>query len=89
MKFLLDEMLPPATCGELGDLGHEALSVRDTGLAGTDDRRVLDVAVSEGRVMVTENLADFALLLEQRLAAAEPCIPARANPEPYIGPHWA
>jgi hypothetical protein len=75
MKFLLDEMLPPAACGELAALGHDAVSVHDRSLAGAEDGRVFDRAVREERVIVTENFADYALLLEQRLADAGPCVP--------------
>jgi predicted nuclease of predicted toxin-antitoxin system len=75
MKFLLDEMLPPAACGELAALGHDAAPVHDRALAGAEDSRVFERAVREDRVIVTENFADYALLLEQRLADAEPCVP--------------
>lgn len=114
MKFLLDEMLPPTTCGVLRELGHNATSVRDAGLTGVRDDAVFDRAVHEGRVIVTENFADYSILADQRLARGAPCVPvvfvrkadlpragalparlgrrldawARANPEPYIGPHW-
>ena len=113
MKWLIDEMLPAATCARLAALGHDAVSVHDVGLGGADDERVFERAVREGRVVVTENFADYALLLEQRLARAEPTVPvvfvhkaslprrgalaarlakrlgawARANPDPYLGPH--
>ena len=75
MRWLLDEMLPPASCRLLVGKGHDAISVSEAGLAGADDGRVFDLAVRERRVLVTENFADYALLLEQRLSRNEPCVP--------------
>jgi hypothetical protein len=114
MKWLLDEMLPTTTCEQLAARGHDALSVGAAGLAGAEDERVFDKAVREQRVIVTENFADYAVLLEHRVARGAPCVPvvfvhkrdfprrgslatmlarrldewARANPDPYVGPHW-
>ena len=75
MKWLLDEMLPAASCRQLVARGHDAVSVHDLGLAGAEDERVFDRAVREGRVLVTENFADYSLLLEQRMARGENCVP--------------
>lgn len=75
MRWLLDEMLPPAACRELAKLGHDAVSVRDVGLAGLEDDCVFDFAVRERRIVVTENFADYAALIEQRTARDESCVP--------------
>lgn len=75
MRWLLDEMLPPATADELVALGHDALAVVTLGLAGAADGEVLQRAVDEDRVVVTENFADFATLVERRTAADEPVVP--------------
>lgn len=75
MKWLLDEMLPPATAVELGALGHDALSVSDADLRGAEDAEVLAYAVQENRVLVSENFDDFARLLEQRQAEERPATP--------------
>jgi len=114
MKWLLDEMLPAAACEHLVVRGHDALSVRGAGLGGAEDDRVFDWAVHEQRIIVTENSADYAVLLEHRVARGAQCVPvvfvhkrdfprrgslattlarpldewARANPDPYVGPHW-
>lgn len=68
-------MLPKVTAEELEQLGHDAVSVLDVELAGAEDSAVFDFAVSEQRIVVTENFADFAALLEQRQRADEPCVP--------------
>jgi predicted nuclease of predicted toxin-antitoxin system len=114
VRWLIDEMLPPATATELNGRGHDAVSVHDIVLAGADDTSVFASAVGDKRTVVTENFADFAALLEIRLAAGEPCVPvvfvrktdlprrgalavhlaerldswSKAEPEPYVGPHW-
>jgi predicted nuclease of predicted toxin-antitoxin system len=75
MKWLLDEMLPRATCQWLGKRGHDALSVHDAGLAGQEDDRVFDFAVRERRIIVTENFSDYAILLEERIRRETGCVP--------------
>ena len=54
MRWPLDEMLPPAAARHLQALGHDAKSVVDVGLAGTDDERIYAHAVVEDRILVTE-----------------------------------
>lgn len=75
MRWLVDEMLPPAVATELGALGHDAVTVADLHLAGTVDEAIYQVAVESQRTVVTENFADFATLTVQRAAADEPCVP--------------
>ncbi len=75
MKWLLDEMLPHALALRLEELGHDALTVVDSGLAGSTDEDVFSLAFTEERVLVTENFADFAMLLRRRMASNEPCVP--------------
>lgn len=57
MRWLLDEMLPPATAEHLVQLGHDAVSVDDVDLAGAEDDEVFAFAVSDQRIVVTENFA--------------------------------
>ena len=64
-------MLPPATAAELNALGHDAVGVAEAGLAGSDDATVYETAVEQQRVVVTENVADFATVTKDRLAAGE------------------
>lgn len=69
MRWLLDEMLPPALADELTTLGHDAVAAVRDGLAGAVDDDVYQRAVDERRVLVTENFADFAALTERHAAA--------------------
>ena len=75
MKWLIDEMLPPETAVQLDHRGHDAISVAGLGLTGQPDSVVFDRAVAELRIVVTENVADFAVLLDQRLRHDEPPTP--------------
>ena len=59
MKLLLDENLSPLHARTLRDLGHDAVSVSESGLSGADDPTVRAFAVRNGRVLVTLD-ADFA-----------------------------
>lgn len=71
MKFLVDEMFSPQVAQRLADLGHDALHVRDIGLAGATDDEVLRFASREGRVVVTENAVDFVTMLDAAVGAGE------------------
>ena len=75
MRFLIDEMFGPDVVDRLRAAGHDAVGVRDLGLASRDDATVLARAVKDHRVVVTENVADFVPLLDQRAAAGEPLTP--------------
>ena len=75
MRWLLDEMLPPAAAEHLRSRGHEALSVFELDLDGAPDAQVFEVAVQEDRVIVTENFADYSTLAQQRLAQNLPSVP--------------
>ncbi|MCY4621984.1 MAG: DUF5615 family PIN-like protein [bacterium] len=75
MRWLIDEMLPPATAAELTEFGHEAVSVAQARLAGSEDATVYENAVEQRRVIVTENFADFAKITSDRIAAGAPCVP--------------
>ncbi len=74
MKWLIDEMLPPATATELNALGHDAIALAAAGLDETEDSGIYEVAVEQQRVLVTENFADCAAIVERRVAWGEPCV---------------
>lgn len=59
MKFKLDENLPTALTELLRAAGHDAMTVADEALGGSNDPTILQVATSEGRVLSTFDL-DFA-----------------------------
>lgn len=62
--LLLDEMLSPAIAVRLNestDLDVAAVSTRSD-LRGSADSTILEAAAAEGRIVVTYNIRDFALL---------------------------
>ena len=104
MRVLLDEMFPAATCDLLTAEGHDAVAVRQIGLAGRPDPEVAGLARGQRRVLVTENVRDFAaepdlvilIVLKSTLPPAGMAHHlarrivgwAAANPNPYVGLHW-
>ena len=58
MKFKLDENLPELVRVSLSDLGHDAHTVAQEGLAGAQDGTVLQACVAEDRILITLDL-DF------------------------------
>jgi hypothetical protein len=75
VKWLIDEMLPSAIADALNDKGHDSVSVSSLGIRGAPDSEVLQIAVTELRVLVTENFADLAALIETRQQRGQPCTP--------------
>lgn len=104
MRFLVDEMFPSAVGALLVARGHDAVHVRDLGLDARPGTEVAAAAVREARALVTENVKDFAderdlvlvCVLKSRLPSGGMANRlaelldgwARANPDPYLGPHW-
>ncbi|WP_419946182.1 DUF5615 family PIN-like protein [Candidatus Poriferisodalis sp.] len=74
MRFIIDEMFPPAAAGELRRLGHDAVAVAGAELAGASDEFLYETAVAQGRIVVTENVRDFIGLQAERLQAGQPAI---------------
>ena len=75
MKFLLDEMLPPTAATALDRAGHDAITVVMAGLTGAPHGEVLAFAVDNDRVLVTEDVEDFAVLLQHAVDRGEPAVP--------------
>jgi predicted nuclease of predicted toxin-antitoxin system len=69
LKFLLDEMYPPALAEALRTGGIEVSTVAERGMAGRSDPDVLSAAAENGYVLVTENVSDFARIAAERLTA--------------------
>jgi predicted nuclease of predicted toxin-antitoxin system len=66
VQLLLDENLSPWVAEMLRKDGLDAVHVRDRGLLGANDHRVLDVAFAEDRILVTSNVDDFVKLARAR-----------------------
>jgi len=59
MKFKVDENLPADLADLLRSAGHDAITVANQNLSGTDDAAISEVCRQEGRAFVTLDL-DFA-----------------------------
>jgi predicted nuclease of predicted toxin-antitoxin system len=70
VKLLLDEMLSRILAGQLRARGYnvDAVSERED-LKGRPDPTIFEVAQSEQRVIVTENVQDFREIAADELAA--------------------
>lgn len=61
MRLLLDEMYPSRLAEQLREGGHDVVAVVElSDLAGSPDAEVARRARAEGRVVVTENVVDYA-----------------------------
>jgi predicted nuclease of predicted toxin-antitoxin system len=72
VKLLLDEMLDPTIAEQLTGRGHDVEAVQEHAeLQGRTDTDLLRAALELGRVMVTDNVQDFARLHQQLIRAGD------------------
>ena len=65
MRFLIDNALSPIMADGLRQSGHDAIHVRDLGLAAADDATIFERAERDQRVIVSAD-TDFGTLLALR-----------------------
>jgi predicted nuclease of predicted toxin-antitoxin system len=69
VRAILDEQLSPQIAVLLRQAGYDVHAVADRDdLAGRSDRIILEIACSEGRAVVTNNIKDFRPLAAEWLA---------------------
>jgi predicted nuclease of predicted toxin-antitoxin system len=72
LKALLDEQLSPQIAVLLRQRGHDIVAVADRPeLVGRSDRAILEVASTELRSVITNNVKDFRPLAAERLARGQ------------------
>jgi predicted nuclease of predicted toxin-antitoxin system len=62
-RLLLDEHLPPFITLSLAARGHDALTAQEAGLQSTPDDVIMEWAMAQGRVILTEDRRDFPRLV--------------------------
>jgi len=69
VRLLLDAMFPPRLAEELRNRAIDAIAaVEDPDLRAAPDAELLERAADDSRVLVTENVRDFAVLHSQWMA---------------------
>lgn len=68
MRFLIDQALSPLVGEELNNAGHDAVHVRELGMAAATDTEIFDRAANEDRIVVSAD-TDFGTLLALRKQA--------------------
>jgi predicted nuclease of predicted toxin-antitoxin system len=85
MRFLIDNALSPVVAEGLRQADHDALHVRDLGLAAADDETIFEHADRDQRVILSAD-TDFGTILALRNAARPSVILFRgATPRNPIG----
>jgi len=80
MRFLVDANISPLVAAHLNEAGHSAVHVRDVGLKQARDEQIMDMALQEKRVVVSQD-TDFTNLLYYRKASGPSLILLRGLPE--------
>jgi len=62
VKLALDHHYSRRTAEQLRELGHDVVAAVEVGWETMEDRDVLDRCRDEGRALLTNNVADFALI---------------------------
>ena len=68
MKFLIDNALSPIFASTLREVRHDVLHVRERGMQAASDEEIFDLAIREGRIIVSAD-TDFGTLLALRKTA--------------------
>ena len=71
MKLLLDEMYSARHAEAFRDAGIDTVTVAELGLAGRSDLDVFAAAVADGYPLLSENVADYARIAADHVAAGD------------------
>ena len=64
LRLYMDQMLPVEVAQALRDDGHDVVRASEVGQARADDRKILQTAITEDRILVTldEHFGDWVIL---------------------------
>ena len=80
MRFLVDNALSLLLVPQLSDSGHDAIHVRDVGLAAATDIEVVKFAAKEDRIIISAD-TDFGTILALRKQIKPSFVLLRGNIE--------
>lgn len=65
MKLVLDHHYSPLIAEQLRERGHDVVTAGEQGWEAEDDEPLLDLCASDGRALLTNNVAEFAVIARQ------------------------
>lgn len=80
MRFIVDNNLSPRLAALLSQAGHDAIHVRQIGLAQADDETIFAAAAREGRVIIAQD-TDFGTILAIRHERSPSLVLFRCEPK--------
>ena len=65
MKLVLDHHYSPLIAHQLRERGHDVVTAGEQSWEAEEDQALLDLCASDGRALLTNNVADFAVIARQ------------------------
>jgi predicted nuclease of predicted toxin-antitoxin system len=82
VKFLIDECISARVVPLLAEAGHDVVHVEERGLAGHVDHEALELARSEGRILVSADIGFGEILASSGASLPSLVLPRQGNRSP-------